>query len=402
MRKKNSLFDQVCNFINSVGIGNTFTNDELYSNTNEVMTDYKIRLYKGDRQTTRYYRYHLIHANVVKRVSKGVWQVLAHIPDGVTLSMVEQEKFKNGKRREFVWKAGVELPNNKEIKMNNNNQNLEEITLYEITKNNLVLPIVVGVNRVPALLSTGTYFEDETDAAYFLSVGTGIPVEVIKKNSHDFIENGAKEEPELFDSEKALLEKLHDLIPIDGPSSIPDNIPFKWVYSISGISNEVIWKCRAHIDEVITWEKASDSLLKLLQRVGGSTRLWTELAEEFIEDLEFEQTIRTENPPNEALKLAADNYKLGTHNEYLEKETEKLITLEDIRGKEVYFFHDSKMTKGVIKRFGINVPTEGNPFYIDISVYCSWKETIDFNRIDELSFTKEDFIMKLTKMVDNL
>lgn len=398
MRKKNSLSDQVCNFINSVGIGNTFTNEELYSNTNEVMTDYKIRLYKGDRQTTRYYRYHLIHANVVKRVSKGVWQVLAHIPDDVTLSMVEQEKFKNGKRRTFVWKAGVELPNTKENKMNNT-QGLEEITLYEITKNNLVLPIVVGVNRVPALLSTGTYFEDETDAAYFLSVGTGIPVEVIKKNSHDFIENGAKEEPELFESEKALLEKLHELIPIDGEKSIPDNIPFKWVYAIDGISNEVIWKCRAHIDEVITWEKASDSLLKLLQRVGGSTRLWTELAEEFIDDLEFEKTIRTENPVTKTLELATDTYKRGIHNAYLDKQEEKLITLEDIRGKEVYFMVNGVPTKGTVRSFKIDFNENENPIYnmIDVTGISAYTFSMD-----SLSFTKEEFKEKLAKIVDSL
>lgn len=101
MRKPNSLFDQVCKFINSLPIGSIFETNDLYSNTNEEATHYK-QEYSDIHQTVRYYRWFLIQAGCVEKLGKCKWKVTAHIPDEVTLTMVKPTWEKNLNK---TWKS---------------------------------------------------------------------------------------------------------------------------------------------------------------------------------------------------------------------------------------------------------------------------------------------------------
>ena len=111
----------------------------------------------------------------VEKLGDKKWKVLAHVPDHVSSDMVWGVK---GRTPYTLWHISME---------ENKTQTSNETTLYEITKDNLVLPLVVANTRVAPLLSTGSFFENEYDAAYFLSVGSGVPVEDIIKKSHNFI-----------------------------------------------------------------------------------------------------------------------------------------------------------------------------------------------------------------------
>lgn len=388
-RKPNSVFDQVVKFLNSRPVGTIFTNEDLYSQVSEAQTSHKIR-YKDYSYTTRFYRYWLMKAGCVEKLGDKKWKVLAHIPDHVSSDMVWGVK---GRTPYQLWHISMEQ--NKP----------QEITIYEITKNNLVLPLVVGVNRVAPLLSTGSFFENEYDAAYFLSVGTGVPVEDIIKKSHNFINmkdevEEQKEEEENENWEFELLDKLHEAIPTNEDESISMDIPFRWIYKINECE-ELVSKRRAHIFEGTTFFE-SDDLSSLIKHMAGSKMPWNCLADEYIEKFVLEQTTK----PNPLLQNAAKEYQrrisINTQPEVKEQKNEvfpKSLLMEDIRGKEVFFMKDGRPSKGTVTSFHIICLKDKTPIYSHIDV-----DTVSTHlfSIDSLSFSKEDFKKKLAETVDSL
>lgn len=405
-RKPNSVFDQVVKFLNSKPVGTIFTNEELYSQVSEVQSSHKIR-YKDYSYTTRFYRYWLMKAGCVEKLGDKKWKVLAHVPDHVSSDMVWGVK---GRTPYTLWHISME---------ENKPRTTNETTLYEITKDNLVLPLVVANTRVAPLLSTGSFFENEYDAAYFLSVGTGVPVEDIIRKSHNFINmkdevEEQKNEPESEDDnwEFELLEKLHEAIPVNEDESISDAVPFKWIYKI-GIENDILYKRRGHIDEIphIT---ESDDLSSLIKGCAGSKMPWNCLADEMIENFEFDKALYNEifNDCNNA----ADSYKRRINLDHnpdktyqifpnpnspfnkVEKPT-TLLTLEDIRGKEVFMMYEGKLVKGKVTKFQIICTGDRQPYYDYIGIDKIQGYTFEQK---DISFSAEEFKKKLADIVDSL
>jgi hypothetical protein len=107
-RKAGSKFDRVCSFINALEINFKFTSKEA-------------RDYTGvDSERLCYILKFLREANVLRRVGRGEYKVLATIPDFVTYNMLEANRgykrydYINGKysesERGLPWKAGEPNP----------------------------------------------------------------------------------------------------------------------------------------------------------------------------------------------------------------------------------------------------------------------------------------------------
>lgn len=399
-RKPNSVFDQVVKFLNSKPVGTIFTNEDLYSQVSEAQTSHKI-LYKDYSYTTRLYRYWLMKAGCIEKLGDKKWKVLAHVPDHVSSDMVWGVK---GRTPYTLWHISME---------ENKTQTSNETTLYEITKDNLVLPLVVANTRVAPLLSTGSFFENEYDAAYFLSVGTGVPVEDIIKKSHNFINmkdevEEQKNEPEDVTEnwEEELIDKLHEAIPTDEKNSKSMDSPFKWIYKL-GIENDIISKRRAHIDEM-THLTESDDLSSLIKALAGSRMPWNCLADEMIENFEFDKALNS--PMSETLKNAGDSYKRRInldHNsekkyQIFERKDEVFpnsLLMEDIRGKEVFMMYEGKLVKGKVTKFQIICPEGRQPYYDYIGIDKIHGYTFEQK---DISFSAEEFKKKLAELVDSL
>ena len=105
MRKPNSIIDLVCQHINSLPIGSTYTPADIRGSSNFSLNynnRYKIH---GSRERVRsferlcsrisYINIGLMKANIVKRVKNGVYQIICHVPDFFDQSTIEAN---NGRR----------------------------------------------------------------------------------------------------------------------------------------------------------------------------------------------------------------------------------------------------------------------------------------------------------------
>jgi hypothetical protein len=84
-------------------------------------------------------------AGCVEKLGDKKWKVLAHVPDHVSSDMVWGVK---GRTPYTLWHISME---------ENKPRTTNETTLYEITKDNLVLPLVVANTRVAPVHRTQAY-----------------------------------------------------------------------------------------------------------------------------------------------------------------------------------------------------------------------------------------------------
>lgn len=381
MRRSNSLFSQVCNYINSQPIGSTFLIHSLYNAVDEKSTQWK-RSYDDNNYCTRLYAGALRHAGVLAKYKKGTWTVLAHIPKEVTASNTHRST-PPSKR----WKANKET-------MNETKQS-ETIIIYKVFAKH-VEPAEVLKTQVSALLSTGSYFEDETDAWYFLSIGTGIAVQALKsnweasKNLANTIAEETKSHLEIEEDE--MIERLDGLLPIIYHEDERETI--KYIYGYNG-KNGPLMKMQVPVNAIIANDDTEhESLKRLLQLKAGHSIQW-QLLLEVIEKLENEQEMENKN---KAIENASNslNEEVKSHKLEIELNT---LTLEDIRGKQVYLMHDGKPFTGKVTEFIIRFDKDEEPDYDHIMIDTI--STMAFNS-KNLSFTKESFKEKLANIVDSL
>jgi len=385
MRKQNSLFSQVCNFINSLPIGTIFTNEQLYSKCDEHMTRWK----GEDPYVTRQYRRHLVIANVLRHDSRGKWQVLAHIPDFVTVSSLEANRgVKKHIRGSWQlvgkpWNANMENPKTEDIRPTDS-QSVSTITIYKLVDKH-VEPAEVLKTQVSALLSTGSYFEDELDAWYFLSVGTGYAVEDLKAKwtaeqnvAHVLVE---ETKSNLEREEDDLIERLSGLVLIIGASSQMPKLIYKFVHGkLYGVKVFNAFKCDNDNIE-------NESLKRLLQLHAGSSLPWTSLAEDILEEIECDTYYKEKEEFSAPIK----------------EHSNKFITVEDIRGKDVYIInYGGLIVKGRIESFAIDCQSGTTPTIYDIEVLIDGQGVDTFDNLDGLLFSKEEAISALTKLVNSL
>ena len=121
---------------------------------------------------------------------------------------------------------------------------------------------------------------------------------------------------------------------------------------------------------------------------------WQSLLE-VIEKLENEQEMENKN---KAIENASNslNEEVKSHKLEIELNT---LTLEDIRGKQVYLMHDGKPFTGKVTEFIIRFDKDEEPDYDHIMIDTI--STMAFNS-KNLSFTKESFKEKLANIVDSL
>jgi len=396
MRKHNSLFDQVCNYINSQEIGSTFTVHNLYNSVNENYTPWK-RGYRDPNYVTRLYCGYLRHAGVLSKNKRGTWTVLAKIPDAVNTFNVYGIGY--NKR----WKVGIPSAAVNII----NTSVAEDIIIYVIVDKH-VEPTRALKTKVGALLSTGNYFEDEMDAWYFLSIGTGVAVESLKstwKKTQDFANEIVEHtESHLEQEEDELIERLSGLIITIGINSV---FPKTIYQSIDGIlyARKVTESMPCSNDHI-----ENESLKRLLQLNAGNKMPWTIFAEEILESIENGDYYKEEVIPV-VTENANDNFHieimaaLDRQDQKREDlaiqiaKDERYITLEDIRGKQVYLMHEGKPFTGKVTEFIINCQGNENPEYDRIMIDTI--STMSFHS-NKLCFTKESFKEKLANIVDSL
>ena len=271
MRKHNSLFNQVCTFINVRPIGTVFTNDELYSSVDENPSAWK-RREKDLNYTTRFYRYWLMKAGVLEKFGKKTWKIVAHVPDHVESHHVWGQKRRTPYQ---LWHISHE----------STQTNTNEITIFVIIDKH-VEPVKVLKTQVGALLSTGNYFEDEMDAWYFLSIGTGVAVESLKdtwKKTQEFANEIVEmDKSHLEQEEDEIIERLSGLLLTIGINS---NLP-KTIYQF--ISGKLFAK-KVSENTICTNDNfENESLKRLLQLEAGHQLPWTILAEDILESIEMD------------------------------------------------------------------------------------------------------------------
>lgn len=87
MRKTESLFNYFCQFINEVGVNNTYTSTEL--NSHVGIHELPSRWKKGNNNpyyTTRGYQTLLKRGGFIKMKKRGTWVVQLNVPDWFTLA----------------------------------------------------------------------------------------------------------------------------------------------------------------------------------------------------------------------------------------------------------------------------------------------------------------------------
>jgi hypothetical protein len=383
-RYPDSLFNQVCLFVNSQPIGSTFKVTELNNAVTENYTSWK-RRYNDPYYCTRLYAGNLRRAGVLTKNERGTWTVLAHIPDNVTLDMIN-----NNKPYSQRWRALVVQPTEQPKTEG------PSITIWKIVDKHVEPYVLTDYrNKISALLSTGDYFEDEMDAWYFISVGTGIAVEALKadwKKAQDHAEGlveltkqaEAAEEIEL----KEAVERLDGLLTII-PSGWSSRIKYWYKFNGAGhiakyeVREEQVCKNTLHENE---------SLLNLLKMAANEVdcdieemieRELTWVEEEIAKKAEAEREVL-------AIQIAKD---------------EQYIKVDDIRNKEVYIERGGKndWVKAVIREFSIMCERGATPSYFDIQVEYSKDGSIEtFDNMKDFSFTKEDAINKMKEHINSL
>ncbi len=393
MRKHNSLFNQVCTFINVRPIGTVFTNDELYSSVDEQPAAWKRR--ENDlNYTTRYYRYWLVKAGVLEKFGKKTWKIVAHVPDHVESHHVWGRK---GRIPYQLWHISHENKINKPSD--------EEITIYIVMKRH-VEPVNVFKTQVSALLSTGRYFEDEMDAWYFLSIGTGVSVESLKLEynnvqsiAKDIVSITKKAEAEealaIFES----VERLDGLLHIIEMSKPERCTPAKFVYKfVNREDGTRIYKYRTPADFVcVNNMHENESLIDLLTKAAKEVEVDIEdIIDENLQLIESELAEKTK----EQLGNAHKTFEVLQQIKSAEvKTSDKLITIEDIRGKEVYYNKHKEWCKGIILSFNFSATEGENPEYGSVKLKDDESSWIKYK---DLYFSKEEVIAQFSKSLNSL
>jgi hypothetical protein len=393
MRKHNSLFNQVCQYINSRPIGTVFTNDNLYNNVDEAPSNWK-RREKDLNYTTRFYRYWLMKAGVLEKFGKKTWKIVAHVPDHVESNHIWGVKSRNPYQLWHISHESTQI-------------NSDKITIYVIIDKHIE-PIEVLKTQVGALLSTGSYFEDEMDAWYFLSIGTGIAVESLKdtwKKTQDFANEIVEmDKSHLEQEEDEIIERLDGLLRI---ISLTDAENTKYMYGFNGEDGPLNKAKIASYLVVANDDVENESLKRLLQLKAGHKMPWTIFAEEIIESIENGDYYKEEVIPvvenvdekiHTNIMLAMDNYKESVKN----TSTGKFITFEDIRGNDVYY-KDSKNNwcKGTIIGLQMSAFGDTTPVISNIHVKTSTGSTqwIDYK---DAKFSKEEILKIVTESINSL
>lgn len=386
-RIPNSLFDQVCKFVNSIAIGTTVSVNELNNSVTENYTPWK-RRYRDPYYCTRLYAGLLRKAGVLIKNKRGTWTILAHVPDNVTLDMISTANTPWDK----LWKADRQFVS--QVDNTINTPIVERIIIFVIIGKHIE-PTEVLKTQVGALLSTGNYFEDEMDAWYFLSIGTGVAVESLKadwRKTKDFANNvveitkaaEAQEDADVLEG----VERLDGLLTIvsSGWSS-----RIKIWYGIKDLeAGPRVIKYEVREEQVCKNNMyENESLLNLLKCAA-------EEVDVDIEDIIEENLVLIESEIHE--KLDAEFVKKAEE----EKAKAKLITFKDIRGNDVYY-KDSKniWCKGVIIGLQIQAFGDTTPEYSNIHVKTQSGST-QWIEYKVAKFSKEEVLSLVTESINSL
>lgn len=380
MRKHNSLFNQVCTFINVRPIGTVFTNDELYSSVDENPSAWK-RREKDLNYTTRFYRYWLMKAGVLEKFGKKTWKIVAHVPDHVESHHVW------GRKRRIPYQLWHISHENKINKPSD-----EEITIFKIIDKH-VEHVNIFKTQVGALLSTGSYFEDEMDAWYFLSIGTGVAVESLKdtwKKTQDFANEIVEmDKSHLEQEENEIIERLSGLLLTIG---IKSNFP-KTIYQF--ISGKLFAKKVSENTICNNDNFENESLKRLLQLEAGHKLPWTILAEDILESIEMDTYY--DLPMIDSSEYRIKNEVTKTSEVKIDK---SFITIDDIRGREVYYFRHKEWYKGKVATFNISATVGENPTYGTVKL--EGDDASSWIKYSDLLFSKEEVIAQFTQTLNSL
>jgi hypothetical protein len=391
MRKHNSIFNQVCTFINVRPIGTVFTNDELFSSVDEPVTNWK-RREKDLNYTTRFYRYWLMKAGVLEKFGKKTWKIVAHVPDHVESHHVWGQKRRTPYQ---LWHISHE----NKIKVNKPSD--EEITIFIVMKRH-VEPVNVFKTQVSALLSTGRYFEDEMDAWYFLSIGTGVPVESLKLEYNN-VQSIAKNIVEITKKAEAeeSLEIFEAVARLDGLLTIIEasvGINSKIIYKLIDFgSGNRVFAYRVPADEdCLNNMNENESLVDLLTKAAKEVEVDIEdIIDENIQLIESELA-------DKALAKAKAQLSEETYNKMFKPEVkniDKLITIEDLRGRTVYYNKHKEWVKGTILNFNFSAMEGEEPKYGTVRIKEDDTSWINYK---DLYFSKEEVIAQFTQSLNSL
>lgn len=357
----------------------------------------------GDPYVTRQYRRHLVIANVLSHYSRGKWQVLAHIPDFVTVNMLEANRgskhYFHGKwvLRGKPWNANMENPKTEDIRPTDS-QSTSTITIYKIVDKH-VQPTEVLKTQVSALLSTGSYFEEELDAWYFISMGTGYAVEDLKLkwNKQQELANTIVEETKV--QEKAEEELINEMLSasverLDGLLTIIKSgwsSRIKYWYGFKELNEDdgprVIkfevreeQVCKNNMDQ-------HESLLGLLKLASEEVGVHIDdIIEDNLEMIEYELHEKLDAELREKEKL----------------KSQQLITFEDIRGKDVYYQTTAKeWQKAAVIGFTAQALGNGTPEFNQVHVRTKTGST-HWTEYKLVKFSKEEVLKLVTESINSL
>lgn len=356
MRKPNTLFDQVCQFVNSFAIGEQFDTQDMYAQCNENMTHWK-RSNNYDHYTTRQYRRHLVIAGVLAHVKRGKWRVLAHIPDHVTVSALEanrNRKVRNEKTGEWrlcakPWNASM-MAIKEEVqelaKPEAQERRISMMTVYTINNNKIEFK-VIPVNSLHATLSSGNVYAT------------------------------------LAEAEAMIL-----------PEWIEPKVQLKRVEVIAEPvkSNKMVWQIQGN------------SIVPVPQNSGGNTFLSLQDAHDFLEAQKLNDKINSEKTNEsitEPIKVKEDIEDGTSINN---------IIIPNYLNSEVYWHRDGVFFKGKITGYQVSISSSiSHPKMYDIVVEVLSSTNVDdsgdeeyFDNIAGLSFTKDDFLKEISDLVDFL
>ena len=424
MRKQNTLFAQIVNFINSQPIGSTFTVRELYSKIDERTTSWK-RMNNDPNYQTRWYCGRLRVRKVLAKYQRGTWTVLAHIPDFVTSNMIYSSW---NTKNPIKWYAGMDTIESMtqasapivKQESSEDNELVERLdgmlTIIDETGNWTIPSEVKYVYRFDFDKITkrrvwDTYSlsanERDTlnDALTCLSDLTGKSVHVLGEDMLEKIENELHEKAEL---EKSKLDKELDKVAeklnthlriVDNSSSLSsDN---KFIYKFIGgllykVKVDPSYNCGP--DEY-------ESLRRLLEVEAGSRLPWTVLAEEIMEVIErnsyYVQKVETTERTIDVKPETVIENKV----EMEQPAPKKFITVDDIRGVEVYIERDCKNNwqKAIVQNFGIDCQKNEDPYVYDVEVM--WVKDGKYETFDNtygFCFNKEQVVAKLNDYINSL
>jgi hypothetical protein len=85
MRKPNSLFDRLAQFVNSKEVGATYTSEEMQ----DVIGEYCPNSILGRYYRLNSYQCYLSYAGITENVSRGVHKICMHVPDWLTIGHLQ-------------------------------------------------------------------------------------------------------------------------------------------------------------------------------------------------------------------------------------------------------------------------------------------------------------------------